>query len=52
MCLKAGDYGGTYKNNDIINLDKDKLVLTHFDTLRLYEDGFKIVQLVRRENYK
>ena len=38
------------KYDDIIDLDKDKLVLMHFDTLRLYErainDGFKIAQIV------
>ena len=37
------------KYDDIIDLDKDKLVLMHFDTFRLYEraikDGFNIAQI-------
>lgn len=38
------------KYDDIIDLNKDKLVLMHFDTYRLYEraikDGFQIAQMV------
>ena len=41
------------KYDDIKDLDKDKLVLMHFDTLDLYkrvkEDGFKIAKCLRKE---
>ncbi len=41
------------KYEDLIDLDKNKLVLMHFDTFRLYEriikDGFKVAQIVKKK---
>ena len=43
-------YGVHIKYEDIIDLDKNKPVLMHFDTMRLYErvkkDGFRTAQIV------
>lgn len=42
------------KYDDIVSLDKNKLVLMHFDTYRLYEkaikDGFEIAQMVETKS--
>ena len=47
-------YGVHIKYDDITDLDKDKLVLMHFDTYRLYEraikDGFNIAQMDNNES--
>ena len=41
------------KYENLIDLDKNKLVLMHFDTFRLYEriikDGFKVAQIVKKK---
>ena len=44
------------KYDDIIDLNKDKLILMHFDTYRLYEraikDGFQIAQMVGGKSHE
>lgn len=47
-------YGAHIKYDDIINLDKEKLILMHFDTVQLYKkaskDGFKVARIEGSES--